>query len=44
LIEITTLNNNISLIPFIEKFVTEVDIKNKRLRINTIPGLIDDEI
>lgn len=44
IIEVKTLNERVTMIPFVEELVPEVDVKNKRLIINNIPGLIDDEI
>ena len=44
ILEIKTLNDSIGLVPFVEELVPVVDIKNKKVIINNIPGLLDDEI
>lgn len=44
LIELKTCENKLRLIPFVEEFVPEVNMKDKYLTVKVIPGLIDDEI
>ncbi|MDD3149710.1 MAG: ribosome maturation factor RimM [Candidatus Gastranaerophilales bacterium] len=41
LLAIKDINNNEHLIPFVKKIVPDVDIKNKKIIIDTIPGLIE---
>ena len=41
LISVKTNSQNISLIPFVKAIVPDVDIKNKKLYINNIEGLLE---
>ena len=41
LISIKGLNKNISMVPFVKALVPSVDIKNKRVVVNNIKGLIE---
>lgn len=40
LLSIKTLNKNISLVPFVKALVLSVDIKERRIQINNIEGLL----
>ena len=40
LLSVKTLNKNISLVPFVKAIVLSVDIKNRRIQINNIEGLL----
>jgi 16S rRNA processing protein RimM len=42
LIEIKTPDKKLKLIPFVEHIVPVVDIENKKIVINNLPGLLDD--
>ncbi len=42
LLSVKTKSKNISLIPFVKAIVTDVSIKNKKVTINLIEGLIDE--
>jgi 16S rRNA processing protein RimM len=44
ILEIKTTSNEIKLLPFVEAIVKTVDIKDKKIIIHSIPGLLDDEI
>lgn len=44
MIELKTLNEKLKLIPFVEELVPIVDMKEQKIIINDIPGLIDDEV
>ena len=41
LLSVKTLNKNISLIPFVKAIVLSVDIKNRRIQINNMEGLLE---
>lgn len=41
LISIKSLNKKVSMVPFVKALVPEVDIKNKRIIVNNIEGLIE---
>ena len=41
LLSVKTKNKNISLIPFVKAIVPKVDIKNKKIAINNIEGLLE---
>lgn len=41
LISIKSMNKKISLVPFVKELVPQVDIKNKKITINNIQGLIE---
>ena len=40
LLSVKTISKNISLVPFVKAIVLSVDIKNKRIQINNIEGLL----
>ena len=40
LLSVKTLNKNVSLVPFVKAIVLSVDIKNRRIQINNIEGLL----
>ncbi|MBR1776900.1 16S rRNA processing protein RimM [bacterium] len=40
LLSVKTLNKNISLVPFVKAIVLSVDIKNRRIQIDNIEGLL----
>ncbi len=40
LLSVKTLSKNISLVPFVKAIVTSVDVKNRRIQINNIEGLL----
>ena len=40
LLSVKTLNKNISLVPFVKALVLSVDIKERRIQINNIEGLL----
>jgi 16S rRNA processing protein RimM len=40
LLSVKTMTKNICLVPFVKAIVTSVDIKNKRIKINNIEGLL----
>ena len=40
LLSVKTMNKNISLVPFVKAIVLSVDIKNRRIQINNIEGLL----
>ena len=40
LLSVKTLNKNISLVPFVKAIVLSVDIKNRRIQINNMEGLL----
>ena len=40
LLSVKTLTKNISLVPFVKAIVLSVDIKNRRIQINNIEGLL----
>lgn len=44
MLEIRTKARKLKLIPFVEEIVPIVDIKNKKIIINNMPGLLDDEV
>lgn len=41
LLSVRTLSKNISMIPFVKELVPEVDLVNKKIFINEIPGLVE---
>ena len=41
LLSVKTLNKKISLVPFVKAIVTDVDIKNRRIQINNLEGLLE---
>ena len=41
LLSVKTKNKKISLIPFVKAIVPNVDIKNKKIMINNIEGLLE---
>lgn len=41
LISVKSKTKNISLVPFVKELVTNVDIKNKKITVNNIEGLIE---
>ena len=40
LLSVKTLNKNVSLVPFVKAIVLSVDIKNRKIQINNIEGLL----
>ena len=41
LLSVKTLNKKISLVPFVKAIVLSVDIKNRRIQINNLEGLLE---
>ena len=41
LLSVKTKSNKISLVPFVKAIVTDVDIKNRRIQINNLEGLLE---
>lgn len=42
ILEIKTPDKKEVMVPFVKEIVTDVDMKNRKITINTIPGLFDD--
>lgn len=41
LLSVKTLNKKVSLVPFVKAIVLSVDIKNRRIKINNLEGLLE---